>query len=107
MPRLAARGPPVPVGRLPAFMSGRRYDDRCDQPQRGVANSNRPPLLLLVAEVRAVAELSAMLATTLALLRAPRGDGHSVIVIPGCLTGDLSTVPLRRYLAILNYNVHP
>lgn len=68
---------------------------------------NKPPLFLLVSEVRAVAELAAMLATMPALLRAPRGDGHPVLVLPGFLAGDLSTLPLRRYLAILGYNVHP
>jgi hypothetical protein len=76
-------------------------------PGRGVAKGNRPPLFLLVSEVRAVAELTAMLATMPALLRAPRGDGHAVLVIPGFLAGDLSTVPLRRYLATVGYNVHP
>jgi pimeloyl-ACP methyl ester carboxylesterase len=48
-----------------------------------------------------------MLATMPALLRAPRGDGHPVLVIPGLLAGDLSTPPLRQYLAIPGYNVHP
>lgn len=48
-----------------------------------------------------------MLATMPALLQAPRGDGHPVLIIPGFLAGDLSTLPLRRYLAHLGYNVHP
>ncbi|MBR0825669.1 alpha/beta hydrolase [Bradyrhizobium manausense] len=75
-------------------------------PDRGVSGS-RPPLFLLVSEVRAVAELTATLMTMPALLQAPRGDGHPVLVIPGFLAGDLSTLPLRRYLATLGYNVHP
>jgi len=48
-----------------------------------------------------------MLATMPALLRAPRGDGHPVMVIPGLLAGDLSTAHLRRHLGTLGYNVHP
>jgi alpha-beta hydrolase superfamily lysophospholipase len=36
----------------------------------------------------------------------PRGDGHCVLVIPGWLAGDRSTVALRRYLRILGYEVH-
>jgi pimeloyl-ACP methyl ester carboxylesterase len=34
-----------------------------------------------------------------------RGDGHSVLVLPGMLGGDLSTVLLRRYLRWLGYTV--
>jgi pimeloyl-ACP methyl ester carboxylesterase len=34
-----------------------------------------------------------------------RGDGHPVLVLPGLLGGDLSTLLLRRYLGWLNYAV--
>jgi len=71
------------------------------------ATFNRPPLFLLLSEVRAAAELTVTLATMPALLGAPRGDRHPVLVIPGFLAGDLSTFPLRRYLVALGYNVHP
>ena len=64
-------------------------------------------LFVLISEVRAVAVVTAMLATMPALLRAPRGDGHPVMVIPGLLAGDLSTAHLRRHLGTLGYNVHP
>lgn len=63
--------------------------------------------LLLGAEpVRAASELatSALLAPLLALQ--PRGDGHCVLVIPGWLAGDRSTLALRRYLSVLGYDVH-
>jgi pimeloyl-ACP methyl ester carboxylesterase len=39
------------------------------------------------------------------LRRAPRGDGHGVLVLPGLLASDLSTQPLRRFLAGLGYRV--
>ena len=71
------------------------------------AKVTKPPLMLLASEVRAAAELAAMLATLPLLLTAPRGDGHPVLVIPGFLAGDLSTLPLRRYLSALGYDVHP
>ena len=32
-----------------------------------------------------------------------RGDGHTVVVLPGFTAGDLSTLPLRRYLDALGY----
>ena len=41
------------------------------------------------------------------LLRTARvGDGHPVLVLPGLLAGDLSTVPLRRFLRALCYDAH-
>lgn len=71
------------------------------------AKVGKPPLILLVSEVRAAAELTAMIAALPVLRTAPRGDGHPVLVIPGFLAGDLSTMPLRRYLSSLGYDVHP
>jgi pimeloyl-ACP methyl ester carboxylesterase len=35
----------------------------------------------------------------------PRGDGHTVLVIPGLLTTDAFTFDLRRYLAACGYKV--
>ena len=66
----------------------------------------KPSWLLFLAEMRAVAELGLTLASAPILLTAPRGDGHPVLVLPGLLAGDLSTVPLRRYLAHLGYEAH-
>lgn len=40
------------------------------------------------------------------LARAPRGDGHAVLVLPGLLASDLSTLLLRRYLSRLGYQSH-
>jgi pimeloyl-ACP methyl ester carboxylesterase len=39
------------------------------------------------------------------LTRAPRGDGHGVLVLPGLLATDTSTTPLRRFLGHLGYDV--
>lgn len=65
-----------------------------------------PPARLLATEApRATIELAA-LATTIPLLACDqRGDGHSVLVLPGLLGGDVSTLLLRRYLTWLNYSV--
>jgi pimeloyl-ACP methyl ester carboxylesterase len=38
--------------------------------------------------------------------KAPRGDGHPVIVFPGLAAGDLTTLPLRRFLSECGYEVH-
>ncbi|HXW39391.1 MAG TPA: alpha/beta hydrolase [Acidimicrobiales bacterium] len=39
------------------------------------------------------------------LLRAPRGDRHGVLVLPGLLATDTSTQPLRGFLRGLGYRV--
>lgn len=36
----------------------------------------------------------------------PRGDGHPVLVLPGLAQSDLSTRPLRRFLAGRGYDAH-
>lgn len=67
----------------------------------------RPPGLgLLLAEMRGIFEFNASLMTAPFLLRAPRGDGHPVLALPGFLAGDLSMAPLRRYLTELGYEAH-
>jgi pimeloyl-ACP methyl ester carboxylesterase len=39
------------------------------------------------------------------LWNAPRGDGHPVLVLPGLLTGDPSTLLLRKFLEALGHSV--
>jgi pimeloyl-ACP methyl ester carboxylesterase len=65
-----------------------------------------PARHLLLLEGRAVLELAAMLTAYPFLLRAPRGDGHPVIVFPGFMAGDFSTRPLRRFLRDKGYAAH-
>jgi pimeloyl-ACP methyl ester carboxylesterase len=64
-----------------------------------------PPLSLFVLEQsRAALELARFLPRRKALETATRGDGHPVLVLPGLLAGDFSTVPLRRFLCALSYD---
>jgi pimeloyl-ACP methyl ester carboxylesterase len=42
-----------------------------------------------------------------ALRQAPKGDGHPVLVLPGFLSGDLPTWPLRQFLSSLGYRAWP
>lgn len=65
-----------------------------------------PSTLLALAEVRALAELFQAIQATPLLRLAPRGDGHPVLVLPGFLASDLSTVLLRRFLKHRGYAVH-
>src|SRR5579859_4579554 len=74
---------------------------------RPAGRTLRPPSLgLLLAEMRGIFELNASLMMSPLLMRAPRGDGHPVLALPGFLAGDLSMAPLRRYLTELGYDAH-
>ena len=69
--------------------------------------TSRPSLALFISEpARAIADCGAMLASAPLLLRAPRGDGHPVLVLPGLLGEDASTATMRAYLRSLGYAVH-
>lgn len=65
-----------------------------------------PHPLLTLAEGRAVFELGSFYAMRGLLSRLPRGDGHSVLVLPGFMAGDTSTAPMRRLLRDLGYDAH-
>ncbi|MEM7435799.1 MAG: alpha/beta hydrolase [Myxococcota bacterium] len=56
-----------------------------------------------IAEARAPLEFASMLAAFPWLARGRRGDGHSVVVLPGYLASDGSTVPLRSFLSVRGF----
>lgn len=63
-----------------------------------------PSKWLLLAEGRAAGEFALSVAALPLLATAPRGDGHTVLVLPGFLTSDISTEFLRGYLRGLGYD---
>jgi pimeloyl-ACP methyl ester carboxylesterase len=65
-----------------------------------------PSLLLVLAEARALFEFNSSLLLSPLLMRAPRGDGHPVLALPGFLASDLSMAPMRRYLKQLGYDAY-
>ena len=67
-----------------------------------------PPskLLMFLEGGRALVELGALAHAYPLLRAAPRGDGHSVLVLPGLIADDASTALLRRYLAAQGYDPH-
>ncbi|MGH3157858.1 MAG: esterase/lipase family protein, partial [Streptosporangiaceae bacterium] len=66
-----------------------------------------PPLAWYLTEpARGLADLATLPLATLWLPIAPRGDGHGVLVLPGLLASDGSTVPLRWFLGWLGYDGH-
>jgi pimeloyl-ACP methyl ester carboxylesterase len=62
--------------------------------------------LLLTEPARSLADLATLPLAASWLSFAPRGDGHGVLVLPGLLASDSSTVVLRRFLRLLGYQVH-
>ena len=63
-----------------------------------------PRLCLAMAEPwRATSEFGFLLLASPMLAMAPRGDGHSVLVLPGFGATDSSTLLLRSYLDFLGY----
>jgi pimeloyl-ACP methyl ester carboxylesterase len=79
-------------------------DDRSEPP---TTDKWRPPGLgLLLAEARGIFEFNASLLLSPLLMRAPRGDGHPVLTLPGFLASDLSMAPMRRYLKELGYDAY-
>ena len=81
-------------------------DDRAGDGRDGVAERRlRPPgFLLMLAEARSLFEFNSSLMLSPLLLRAPKGDGHPVLTLPGFLASDLSMAPMRRYLTALGYD---
>ncbi|MGH6780690.1 MAG: alpha/beta hydrolase, partial [Sphingomonadaceae bacterium] len=66
-----------------------------------------PSALLALTELpRALVELGSLPWAAPLLMAAPRGDGHPVLVLPGFITTDISTTPLRRYLDRIGYETH-
>jgi triacylglycerol esterase/lipase EstA (alpha/beta hydrolase family) len=57
-------------------------------------------------EFRMPWEFASMLPAWPMLQRAPRGDGHNVVVYPGLSASDATTLPLRKYLDSLGYQTH-
>jgi pimeloyl-ACP methyl ester carboxylesterase len=62
--------------------------------------------MLMALEWRASLEFGSTLATWPWLARAPRGDGHTVLVFPGLVAGDLTTTTMRTFLTSRGYDVH-
>ena len=64
-----------------------------------------PSVRLLLGEpILGLAGLAALPLAAPWLATAPRGDGHGVLVLPGFLAADTSTVALRRFLLLLGYD---
>ncbi|MDQ1342441.1 MAG: hypothetical protein QG571_1059, partial [Pseudomonadota bacterium] len=67
--------------------------------------SKLPRPLLTLLEARAGFEMGEMLLSLPLLGRAPLGDGHPVLLLPGFGAGDVSLEPLRAFLTSRGHHV--
>lgn len=75
--------------------------------KRPTLDTQERSLFSRLGELRVFLELGSVVPALPALMNAPRGDGHAVLVLPGMLASDGSTFVLRQYLKTLGYQVHP
>lgn len=67
-----------------------------------------PSSILLMTELgRGLLELGSYAISIPFLQFVPKGDGHPVLVLPGMLTTDHTTIPLRFFLNTRNYSAYP
>jgi len=68
-------------------------------------HTGRPHPLHSVLEARALVELAALPWSIPALMSAPYGDGHPVLLLPGFMGDEATLVALKRYLQNRGYQV--
>lgn len=73
---------------------------------KSMATVKPPSWRKALLEGRAIYELGAMYLSVPWLWRAPYGDGHPVLVLPGFTAGDSSTLPMRTFLKSRGYAVY-
>ena len=77
-----------------------------DEPAPAESRLRPPSLFMMLAEARSLFEFNSSLLLSPLLMRAPKGDGHPVLALPGFLASDLSMAPMRRYLRELGYDTY-
>ncbi len=69
--------------------------------------SVKPSILMLASDpIRACYDMTTMAFSPALLASLPHGDGHPILILPGFMAGDSSTVILRRFLSRLDYSVY-
>jgi hypothetical protein len=95
-----------PVAGFPRSVTAHLSGTTADPGPQGFHAPGLPSRWLYLTEpARGLLHWNAMPLALPWLLRAPRGDGHGVLVLPGLLATDTSTAPLRGFLRRLGY--HP
>jgi pimeloyl-ACP methyl ester carboxylesterase len=69
------------------------------------AHSGEPHLLYSITEWRALFEMAMLPYTLPALLAAPKGDGHPVLLMPGFMANEGTLIALKTFLRSRGYAV--
>jgi hypothetical protein len=89
---------------------GNEIKSNTDQLARTATNGRQikaPSFALLALEALASWEFGAGIVSWPFLQRAPKGDGHPVLVYPGLGAGNYSTILLRQFLKNRGYAAYP
>ena len=70
------------------------------------SNREAPHLLHSATEMRALFEMALLPYALPALLTAPRGDGHTVLLLPGFMASETSLFALKLFLSNRGHDVH-
>ncbi len=76
------------------------------KPVTEIPVAKRPGRLATLLELRAPLDWATILLRAPQLLRAPRGDGRPILLLPGYGADEGSMRPLGRYLRFLGYEVY-
>jgi pimeloyl-ACP methyl ester carboxylesterase len=68
-------------------------------------HQGRPSIAWTLLEFRSMLEAASLAYALPWLLKAPRGDGHPVILVPGFLAGEITMGAMEWYLRKLGYDV--
>ncbi len=71
-----------------------------------IADATPPNRFWTFSEGRALLEFASFYVTRPLLSTLPKGDGHTVMTLPGFMATNSSTVPMRRLLSDLGYDAH-
>jgi pimeloyl-ACP methyl ester carboxylesterase len=94
----------VPV-RIPSGSRGPAGGPGRPGPPDDGGSDRRAALLAATEPVRALADAGSLALFSPLLVGAPRGERHPVLVLPGLMASDLSTLTLRTWLRRLGYAV--
>jgi hypothetical protein len=87
-------------------MSGPTDIETDDDRTSGTLQSHRPPLRQTLAEAIALVRRMTRLPMDAIANESPKGDGHTVLVLPAWLRGDGYTASVCKFLTSIGYSAH-
>lgn len=87
------------------FLLGRPSPHRHHGTPAAAGPSGRPPFARAIGELTGLMEVTRLVRAAPWLARAPRGDGSTVIDLPGWMAPEASNIAIRSWLGWLGYDV--